>query len=799
MRGGNTQSIPISPGQRLRTIILWAVGGLMIALSLAYFALSTDKPYMGLDLAKEGDLWEVQAVDSTGLAAAAGIRAGDIAKEVNGQPPEIALASYAQAGTAWGPLIKELQTAGPQGQVRTVSLQGGAQSVESTLELVLRLLASLIFWAIGCYVFLKRRHSGPAVLFYLCCLLIGLILLANMGSTRALPGAAMVEVYATLVGPWLLLQFFLVLPEERSGLSRKPVLYLVYLPAAITLILFPLIGWADGQPVTWFRSLRLLECGLGFLAAAGVAVYNFFFSRSLKTRQQMKIVLIGSLCALVPVAVINVLPQALWDNQTVLPAGFSILLLLFIPAGMGYAILNQQLLDIDLVIRRGVVYGAITLLTATILSVAILLVIALGARLSIGLEVILAIVLGALATALFGPTKAGAEFLADKYLYKDRYDYRQIINRLSLALNSSHDLNEICRLVVGTAVNTLNLSGGCLLVKNQAGALEIGATQGIFSDPANQQALLKLAPKRQNPAVSLDLDYRTDEDQPLIIPLLSGEREVGLLCVARKSSRQRFSHNDLFLLQGLSSVASIALRSALLARDVSVRDTFVSIASHELRSPLTSIIGYADLILQRDPPEAKRRLWLQHILESGRSVSGLVDDLLNITRIQSGKLVMKREKVSLPEILRERFGLAREMNGTHNLILDVPADLPDVYLDRQKFGQVLDNLINNAIKYSPQGGEIRLSARLDAALCRVVLAVKDQGIGIGPEDRKSLFTTFHRIKRPETEGIKGSGLGLYIAKEWIEAMGGEIWLESELNKGSTFFISLPLEASNRNN
>ena len=112
-------------------------------------------------------------------------------------------------------------------------------------------------------------------------------------------------------------------------------------------------------------------------------------------------------------------------------------------------------------------------------------------------------------------------------------------------------------------------------------------------------------------------------------------------------------------------------------------------------------------------------------------------------------------------------------------------------MDRDKFGQVVGNLLINAVKYSPNGGRITLSAHNNNEQHRIVVSVADEGIGIGPEDKDLLFTTFHRIQRPETQGIRGSGLGLYIAKEWTEAMGGEIWLESELNEGSTFSVAIP--------
>jgi two-component system sensor histidine kinase VicK len=118
-----------------------------------------------------------------------------------------------------------------------------------------------------------------------------------------------------------------------------------------------------------------------------------------------------------------------------------------------------------------------------------------------------------------------------------------------------------------------------------------------------------------------------------------------------------------------------------------------------------------------------------------------------------------------------------------------------VYVDRDRLSHVIGNILSNAVKYSPNGGRITISAQNDQERQRIVVSITDEGIGIGPADKDLLFTTFHRIQRPETRGIRGSGLGLYIAKEWTEAMGGEIWVESELNKGSTFFVAIPMQDS----
>jgi two-component system phosphate regulon sensor histidine kinase PhoR len=169
----------------------------------------------------------------------------------------------------------------------------------------------------------------------------------------------------------------------------------------------------------------------------------------------------------------------------------------------------------------------------------------------------------------------------------------------------------------------------------------------------------------------------------------------------------------------------------------------------------------------------------------------MANDLLNITRIQSGKITLESESLNLLDIVNEQVDMEKEFTDKHEFVVNIEPTLPNVVADRDKLSQVVANLLNNAVKYSPNGGRITLSTHYNQSQNCVVASITDEGIGISPEDKKSLFTTFHRIQRPETHKIRGSGLGLYIAKEWIEAMGGKIWVESELNKGSTFFVTIP--------
>jgi signal transduction histidine kinase len=782
---------PFTGHERLKVVLFSLFSLCVLAVSLAFFTFSISKPYIGIMLSMDEQDWVVRMVDTNGVAAQAGIGVGDKPIEINGQPAKTFLEKYEKSGMVFGQLIRKLTVVDDRGQLKAVALEDGSPSWESMSEPTAWLVISLIFWITGFYVFFKRPRNVAALLLCICGLTFGLALSASMAAERAIPTALQFEITASVFGPWLLLHFFVVLPEKGVWLRNNPLVYLIYLPAAITLVLFPIIGYADGQPLSGFRTFRLFEYGAGFLGAASVVIFNYFHTTSVKTRQQMKIVLISCLAALVPIVILNLLPQVIW-RQPVVPPGFSILFMVFIPLGMGYAVVTQKLMDIDVVIRRGIIYGLITVVMAVILSAVIFPAVTHLKSVGTPAQILVALGLGGVAAALFGPAKKGIEVLVDRLFYKDRYDYRQIIQSLGASLNSVREFADTLRLIVGTTVHTLNLAGGCLFVKGRSDSLEANAAQGTFTDGNRQKRLLTLISQRSRTIEFPNSATSIDPDVAFLIPLIAGEKEVGILCLSQKNSRQDFSSDDLFLLQGVASVGAIALRNAMLIRDVSMRDTFVSIASHELRTPLTAIMGYAELLLRRDPPDVTRKRWVKNIVDNGQRITDIVDDLLNVTRIQSGKVGIKLDRVKLFDVLAECLAIVREGTSKHEFVVDIEPDLPDVLVDRDKFGQVVGNLLSNAIKYSPNGGRITLSAHNDLQGHRVVASVADEGIGIGPTDKDSLFTTFHRIRRPETQGIRGSGLGLYIVKEWMEAMGGEVWLESELNKGSTFFIAVPI-------
>ncbi|GBD11359.1 Alkaline phosphatase synthesis sensor protein PhoR [bacterium HR23] len=222
-----------------------------------------------------------------------------------------------------------------------------------------------------------------------------------------------------------------------------------------------------------------------------------------------------------------------------------------------------------------------------------------------------------------------------------------------------------------------------------------------------------------------------------------------------------------------------------------MKNTFISVASHELRTPLTAIMGFSDLLLNSPPVEGKAREWLGHIRAESARLAKLTEDLLNISRLQSGRLTVRPEPLEVSTVVGEALR-SSPPSPKHICVVDCPPDLPRVRGDREKVIQVLVNLVSNAVKYSPNGGTVTVRGRWDAQRGAVVVSVIDQGIGIAPEDARHLFTTFYRVHRKETERIPGAGLGLYIVKSLVNLMGGEVWVESQVGKGSTFSFTLPV-------
>jgi signal transduction histidine kinase len=224
-----------------------------------------------------------------------------------------------------------------------------------------------------------------------------------------------------------------------------------------------------------------------------------------------------------------------------------------------------------------------------------------------------------------------------------------------------------------------------------------------------------------------------------------------------------------------------------------VKSDFVAAVSHELRTPLTSIYGFAETLLRQDIPfgDEERRTFLGYIASESERLTEIVDQLLNVARLDAGDLKVELGRIDVGSVVSELVKTVEEsgaMNG-HRFEVDLPDETLAAEADPDKVRQVFNILVENALQYSPGGGTVILGARRNAD--RVEVRVVDQGIGIPAGERERIFRKFYRAESAARDGAAGTGLGLFIAKELVNAMGGRIWVDSTEGEGSSFSFELP--------
>lgn len=223
-----------------------------------------------------------------------------------------------------------------------------------------------------------------------------------------------------------------------------------------------------------------------------------------------------------------------------------------------------------------------------------------------------------------------------------------------------------------------------------------------------------------------------------------------------------------------------------------LKDDFIGLVSHELRSPLTVVTGAINAVLteeERLSPEEIRQLLKDASLEA-ELLSHLLGNLLELSRIQANSLSLHAETVNVRKVVRSVIQEIKRWYSAHRFVVSLSRQLPPVYADELRLERILFNLLENAAKYSPKEGEIQISARPEDGY--LVIGIRDQGIGISRADQARLFQPFERLEDSRLEGVKGAGLGLLVCRRLVEAHGGQIWVESTLGRGSTFFFTLPL-------
>jgi signal transduction histidine kinase len=396
------------------------------------------------------------------------------------------------------------------------------------------------------------------------------------------------------------------------------------------------------------------------------------------------------------------------------------------------------------------------------------------------------------------------------------------LGEVSRAVAASLDLEQVLTTIVARAVELSGADAGSIYEYDEAAAefqlrashgmsdeivlairaARIRAGESVVGEATARRAPVQVPDVQNAPGYPLGQVLAAAGFHALLaLPLLHEERIIGALVVRRRLAGV-FESDTVDLLQTFASHSALAIENARLFEEIASKShqievvsrhksEFVASMSHELRTPLNAIIGFSQVLADKLFGElnAKQEEYVQDIVDSGRHLLSLINDVLDLSKVESGRMELEPSTFSLLEALEDGLTMIRERASQHaiRLSLQVEPGIGLVEADERKIKQVILNLVSNAVKFTPDNGEVELLARqLDD---EIRVSVRDTGIGIALEDQARIFEDFQQLGLHTREG---TGLGLALSRRFVELHGGRLWVESLVGHGSTFTFSLPL-------
>jgi signal transduction histidine kinase len=404
------------------------------------------------------------------------------------------------------------------------------------------------------------------------------------------------------------------------------------------------------------------------------------------------------------------------------------------------------------------------------------------------------------------------------------------LGEVSRALSSTRNLETVLQTIV-TRANEITGTAGCIIWEYDEARAEFRLRASHYADegdaallqargrvttiPKGQGVTIQVVERRQ-PVQIYDIAVEGAYESPirrllieaghralLGVPLLSEDEVIGVLAVTRKQPGE-FEPEVVRLLSTFATQSALAIQNARLfleiedkSRQLEVasqhKSEFLANMSHELRTPLNAIIGFSEILGERmfGDLNAKQEEYLKDIHASGQHLLSLINDILDLSKIEAGRMELELTDFHLPTALDNALTLVRERAGRRSIALDMTTDerLDYVRADERKVRQVVLNLLSNAIKFTPEGGRIEVRTKqVDGS---IEVSVSDTGVGIAPEDQEAIFEEFRQVGTADKK-VEGTGLGLALSRKFIELHGGRIWVESQVGAGSTFTFTLPV-------
>lgn len=710
------------------------------------------------------------------------------------------------------------------------------------MELLITIFTAISNIILGCFVYFKNPKSTTNRLFFILTIIITSWTITNfisLQSSNAVTALFWIRTVMFIVSFWGLIFFLFAktFPHEQLKI-RKSFLFALTAITVITAFLSfspymfvnVIIVGKNIQPIPGPAIIlfALDSPGLIFTGFC-LLVFRYIKSKGLE-RVQIRFLLFGVGLAFSLLTITNFFFVAIFKISSLVIMGpvFTLFLVGFI----AYAIIKHHLWDIRLVVSRTVAYALLLIIFAGSYTASLFAIGTYYMPLKYGQgQLLISAILALLMAFSFQPLRRTLEKATDRIFFRDRYDSHELLADLSKVMAQTLRLSDLTQCTLEKLLTEIRILKGAFILTHD-GKIFDQKTIGFKPEPTFQEEDMKLLMTKGEVSFFETLEendkvkeWMRKHELTVIMPLQTKEEKIGFLLLGDKASGDIYSSEDLKVLEIVSPELTIAIQNAEAYEEIrrfnitlkeevekatsdlqaanlklkeldKLKDDFVSVASHELRTPMTAIRSYVWLALYKPdaPLTEKQKKYLDRTLKSTERLISLVNDMLNVSRIEAGRIEIDPKPFNILDLANEVMEEVASKAGEKTIRLVVEnKQLPLLFGDINKIHQVLLNLVGNSLKFTPSNGTIYITFEMKGQFAQI--SIHDTGTGISKEDLEKLFNKFGRLDNSYTAiGTSGgTGLGLFISKSLVELMHGRVGAFSEgVGKGSTFAFTLPL-------
>lgn len=710
------------------------------------------------------------------------------------------------------------------------------------MDIYILLTTLFVTYGLGVLVFLQAPRVRYVRFFAAMCLSIMVWIIANYITNHSLNDLALTNVANkwAFIGGYAVVFFGLMLtqnfPIRRKMTNRESVLVPILAISMLIASLFDaVVGTAELHPEGYliFTSGELVWIYIaGFLTTLMLIVRNLTARHPRPTRDQSiqsSLLLVAFIASAVAGLSLNIIVPVVAEEWNA--TRFGPLVIIILVTLLTYAMIRHKLFDIRFAAIRTTAY-ILTLITLAIIYYLLALAASRTIFQGMGESDPFNIALALILALVFQPIKVFFDKVTDAVFLQRSYRTADFIGHLSRTLTSTMDLKLLLERSAVDIGGYLRSEQAFFVVMDANGKHVVGGTPRHKTlSVSDRDSIENHARSHRSSVIAA---YLLSDDEPIkrllernrigiLVTLGQGERMIGYLALGEHLA-SRYTKRDLQVLTVVADEIYIAVQNSISARDLSdlndslqkriddatnelrksnekllrldeAKDEFVSMASHQLRTPLTSIKGYLDMVLQGDVgkiTDSQRKL-LSEAFDSSERMVHLINDFLNVSRLQTGKFVLEKNPTDLSKLVNQEVGSLKSAALSHGIKLryKAPNNFPILAVDESKIRQVVMNFIDNAIYYSSSSTTVEIVLQHHGG--EVIFEVHDHGIGVPKAEQKSLFTKFFRADNARKQRPDGTGVGLFLAKKVVDAHHGQIIFFSTEGKGSVFGFRLPVK------